>query len=385
MPLEGKTLKVCSCNRTMALDAKALAAALQSGAPLTIHTELCRREVGRSARRIAAGGECIVACTQEAPLFTELNESAGGKSELKFVNIRELGGLVGRRRESHAEDRCAARAGRCYPTPSRCPASPYKSKGSVLVIGPAEAALRWAERLVGRARGERADHHTRAARSCRSSGAIRSGPAQVARDPGLARRVRGRVGADEPDRPRCLHTVQRLHSRLSGERDRLHLPGRSRRSARGTASASRPAGRCRRSTSIARDRARRDRFDLVLDLSRRADPEGCRRSRRAISRPAAIRSSRRSRPPPLAKLVGEFEKPKFFIYDERICAHGRSGKIGCTKCIDVCSTRSRSRSDGRQGEGRAAPVRGLRRLRDGMPVGRDDLRESAGVRDWARA
>ena len=40
----------------------------------------------------------------------------------------------------------------------------------------------------------------------------------------------------------------------------------------------------------------------------------------------------------IAQLVGEFEKPKFFVYDERICAHGRSGKRGCTKCIDVCST-----------------------------------------------
>jgi ferredoxin len=40
----------------------------------------------------------------------------------------------------------------------------------------------------------------------------------------------------------------------------------------------------------------------------------------------------------LAQLVGEFEKPKFFRYKERICAHGRSGITGCTRCIDVCST-----------------------------------------------
>jgi hypothetical protein len=32
MSLEGKTLKVCSCNRTVALDAKALAAALHAAA-----------------------------------------------------------------------------------------------------------------------------------------------------------------------------------------------------------------------------------------------------------------------------------------------------------------------------------------------------------------
>ena len=34
MSLESKTLKVCSCNRTIALEADALAAALKTGAPL---------------------------------------------------------------------------------------------------------------------------------------------------------------------------------------------------------------------------------------------------------------------------------------------------------------------------------------------------------------
>jgi ferredoxin len=40
----------------------------------------------------------------------------------------------------------------------------------------------------------------------------------------------------------------------------------------------------------------------------------------------------------LAQMVGEFEKPRFFAYDARICAHGRSGKTGCTQCLDICST-----------------------------------------------
>ncbi|MGH8697374.1 MAG: hypothetical protein ACREVS_12910, partial [Burkholderiales bacterium] len=62
MALDDKTLKLCSCNRTMALDAKALGAALQSRAPVTIHTELCRKEVGALDAALA-GGECIVACT----------------------------------------------------------------------------------------------------------------------------------------------------------------------------------------------------------------------------------------------------------------------------------------------------------------------------------
>ena len=46
MSLEGKTLKVCSCNRTVALDAQALAKALKSGAPLAVHEQLCRKDAG---------------------------------------------------------------------------------------------------------------------------------------------------------------------------------------------------------------------------------------------------------------------------------------------------------------------------------------------------
>jgi ferredoxin len=40
----------------------------------------------------------------------------------------------------------------------------------------------------------------------------------------------------------------------------------------------------------------------------------------------------------LTALVGEFEKPRFFRYREKICAHSRSAKEGCNQCIDVCSS-----------------------------------------------
>jgi ferredoxin len=40
----------------------------------------------------------------------------------------------------------------------------------------------------------------------------------------------------------------------------------------------------------------------------------------------------------LAQMIGEFEKPKFFVYKEKICAHSRSEITGCSLCIDICST-----------------------------------------------
>src|SRR5450756_1231591 len=58
-----KTITLCDCNRTMALDAKALAHALALRSPITIHTELCRREVG-AFNDALQGGDCLVACTK---------------------------------------------------------------------------------------------------------------------------------------------------------------------------------------------------------------------------------------------------------------------------------------------------------------------------------
>ena len=38
-----------------------------------------------------------------------------------------------------------------------------------------------------------------------------------------------------------------------------------------------------------------------------------------------------------ADMVGEFEKPKFFAYKQKICAHSRNETVGCNACVDICS------------------------------------------------
>jgi len=42
----------------------------------------------------------------------------------------------------------------------------------------------------------------------------------------------------------------------------------------------------------------------------------------------------------IPELIGEFEKPRYFDYNPDICAHGRSGIPGCTRCIDACPTQA---------------------------------------------
>jgi ferredoxin len=37
-------------------------------------------------------------------------------------------------------------------------------------------------------------------------------------------------------------------------------------------------------------------------------------------------------------LTGSFEKPRYITYNDTLCAHSRSGVVGCTRCLDLCPT-----------------------------------------------
>src|SRR5690606_28980554 len=38
------------------------------------------------------------------------------------------------------------------------------------------------------------------------------------------------------------------------------------------------------------------------------------------------------------ELVGTFDKPRYVKFTEHLCAHSRSQKTGCTRCLDLCPT-----------------------------------------------
>jgi ferredoxin len=78
------------------------------------------------------------------------------------------------------------------------------------------------------------------------------------------------------------------------------------------------------------------RFDLVLDLG--ASPQIATHQRpHGYYAPGPDQVSRQAAADALANMVGDFEKPKYFAYKERLCAHGRNKKIGCNACVEVCS------------------------------------------------
>jgi len=344
MALEDKTLRLCNCNNTIAIDAAALARALNSAAPITVHTELCRKEIERFTSALK-DEECVVGCTQEAPLFSELAAQSGAKAALKFVNIREAAGWSAE--GARATPKIAALLALAdAPEPEPVPGITFNSGGHVLIIGPAEAALAWAERLS--AELEVSVLITRA-RPKAGEGPRRIDSAELPaqrRYPvwsGKPRSVTGWLGAFdvawEQVNPIDLDLCTRCNACIracpeSAIDYSYQIDERKCRSHRQCVKACAGIG----AIDFARtDTARSERFDLVLDLSLQPLlrvphlPQG-------YVAPGADPLEQALAAAKLQALVGEFEKPRFVTYNERICAHGRSGKLGCTRCIDTCST-----------------------------------------------
>jgi ferredoxin len=332
-PLASKTLKLCSCNGTIPLDPKRLAEALKSKQPLAIHRELCRKEAGAFQASLA-DPDLIVACTQEAPLFAELAAAAQSQARLSFVNIREAGGWSADGKAAGPKI-AALLAAAALPEPEPVPQVDYKSGGQILIVGPAGAALDWAARLAGTL-----DVNVLiTAKGAGEQPAERRYPVWS----GRVTSISGWLGAFEvewvQDNPIDLDLCTRCNACLracpEGAIDFSYQIDLDKCKAhRDCVTACGPV----KAIDFARAAApRKERFDLVLDLSRQPLirlpdlPQG-------YAAPGADPLEQALAAQKLAGLVGEFSKPRFTQYRERICAHGRSGKVGCTQCLDVCST-----------------------------------------------
>lgn len=84
---------------------------------------------------------------------------------------------------------------------------------------------------------------------------------------------------------------------------------------------------------------RNGRFDLVLDLSPEPLIQTHQKPHGYVA-PGAGEADIAAAIGALAQMIGEFEKPKYFRYKERLCAHSRNGQTGCSACVDICSAQA---------------------------------------------
>lgn len=164
------------------------------------------------------------------------------------------------------------------PTPEPVPAVAMNAEGRLLIVGAADVALGWAERLAGQR--------------------------EVT--------VLAPVAVDLPEEANfALESGSEV--RLSG-----HL------------------GAFVASWQTA-EGVRQGTFDVVLDLSPQA------LLNRVELPPAYVAPGRDPLDQALAVIDllafdGEFEKPRYVAVNERLCAHSRAQKAGCSNCIEVCAT-----------------------------------------------
>ncbi|MGX1170537.1 ferredoxin [Bradyrhizobium sp. USDA 372] len=272
-------------------------AAIRRGCPnceVKSFRHLCGAELESFRKMAATEGVLTVACTQQAAQFSE--EAGERPDAISFVNIRETAGWS--RGGARAGPKMAALlASAAIPAPDY-PLVTLSSEGVILIYGRDEAAIE-AGRLL-------ADHLDVTVMLKQLDDTVPPAATVFPIVKGTIRSAKGHFGAfelaiDDYARPR------------PSSRDRFVFePPRS-----GVTS----------------------RCDIVLDLSGGPPLFPAHDLRDGYLRadakdPAAVlRAVLTAR-----DLVGSFDKPRYVEVAPALCAHSRSKRTGCHRCLDLCPT-----------------------------------------------
>ena len=294
MKINDKEVLVCNCEETMALDGKALAKALGAG-EVTVHHHLCRAQLDEFKRTAEGGSPLVVACTQEAPLFQETLDGMEAAPPARFANIREHAGWSADGKK--AAPKMAALLAEAALDLEPTTVVTMKSEGSLLVIGSDEAALEAAGQVANR---------------------LDATVLLTAEDFDLL--------------PPRIMDVPVFKGAVKGASGHL---GAFQVEVKGFAPAKPSAKEAIDFEDSAQDGV--SGCDLILDLRPGQALFTAPEKRDGYfnpdpGNPAAVQRALLE----LTNLVGEFEKPRYVTYSADICAHARSGIVGCTLCLDLC-------------------------------------------------
>src|SRR5215831_17427870 len=284
---------ICSCEDSMPLNVAAIKRGCRGSEVTTAH-QLCRAELERFRAAASCGEPLTVGCTQETPLFAEVAWESG--ADIRYANIRETAGWS--KDAAGAAPKIAALIAMAGEPSPEIPFVTFESEGVILIYGCDEQAIEAADLLKD---------HLDITVLIRSPAAVT--PPRVTEYPvvkGLVRGAKGHLGAFEL-------TVDDFAQPAPSSRAALSF-GASKNGA---------VSRC----------------DIVLDLAGgtplfpasdlregylRADPgDGA----------AVLRAVMKAR-----DLVGTFDKPRYVNFTADLCAHSRSQRVGCTRCLDLCPT-----------------------------------------------
>ena len=298
MTTSKRNILVCNCEVTMALDGKRLTEALGPDfgdeAPIEVCTQLCRAQIDRFKQAVGEDTPLLVGCTQEAALFEETRGELRRDAAISYVNIRERAGWSEASGEALPKIAALIKEG-ALAIPATSSVT-MESTGQCLVYGAGQQALDVALQLASRL--------AVTLLFTDAEDALPPGRIDMPVFKGAITKAGGHLG-------NFRLTVDDFSTMSVSSKERLAF-GASRNEVEAEA-------------------------DLILDLTGGAPLFPAHEKRDGYLHPdpgdpAAVQRALFD----VTDLVGEFDKPRYIDFQADLCAHSRSQRTGCTRCLDVC-------------------------------------------------